>query len=52
MQPTISLPRIPKSADPELRDFLTAILKVLSDKQLNDYSAIESLKTEIKKLKG
>ena len=36
--PHISLPTIPSSIEPELKDYLTALTKVITSKQIDDYS--------------
>lgn len=43
MTPDIQIPQLPDSLDPQLRDFLNAIQKILSQKQTDDYSANQEL---------
>ena len=45
--PQISLPAIPKDIDPALRDYLTALAKVITSKQIDDYSKRESDKSDL-----
>lgn len=51
MKSFISLPQIPKNINPELSEFLTSLLRVITEKQTDDYSAIDELKKEIESLK-
>jgi hypothetical protein len=48
--PNISLPQIPKEFDPILRDYLTSLAKILTSKQLDDYTTTENLKKRISDL--
>jgi len=48
--PNISLPQIPKDLDPAMRDYLTSLAKILTSKQLDDYTTTENLKKRISAL--
>ena len=43
MNPNISLPQLPSNLDPALRDYLFAWQKLITSKQLDDYSANTSI---------
>jgi hypothetical protein len=50
--PSLNLPPLPKNIDKETQDYLTALTKVLSDKQANDYRDSENIKEESVKIKS
>jgi len=45
--PYISLPQIPQSLDKETKEYLTALTKILTDKQKDDFSVLESFEKRI-----
>ncbi len=45
--PQISLPQIPSDLDPKLKEYLTALTKVITIKQIDDYSTVEELKKRL-----
>ena len=49
--PIIKLPQVPKDLDPELRDYLLNINKILIGKQNEDYGENETIKAQIATLK-
>lgn len=49
--PVISLPPIPQGLEPEIKQYLDALTKVLHTKNIDDYSRIEKLQAEVDQLK-
>lgn len=48
--PQIHLPQIPQNLDHNLKDYLSALSKVIIQKQIDDYSTIEELKKRLTEL--
>lgn len=52
MNPNISLPQLPTNLDPALRDYLFAWQKLITQKQLDDYSANKSVDTRLAQIEN